>query len=84
MSSLEQAIEDVTAAINAHAEGREAPFSLAFLSSVLVELKKMKASSEYVPSYPRFLLDWEASAQPLGKGLLAVAYQRDKLVKRSR
>ncbi|MES2451988.1 MAG: hypothetical protein V4610_15620 [Pseudomonadota bacterium] len=84
MPIVDEAIKDVIAAMKAHTDGCSAPFSTNLLSNVLAELRKMKASADYLPTYPRFLLDREDAAQPLGEKLIEIGYHRRQSVKRRR
>lgn len=82
MSPLDQAIADVAEAMDAHARGNSAPFSHRIMANVLTELRHMQEAPDYIPSYPRFLLDWEDASRPLGQMLIEIAYQRGRAVKR--
>lgn len=82
MSTIDQAATQVVEAIEAHKQNGVGQFSPSILGNVLNELNRMKVSATFVPTYPRFLLDWEDASGALGKALIDVAYQRQQSLKR--
>jgi hypothetical protein len=82
MVTIDQAAAQVVEAIEAHKRNGAGQFSPSILGNVFNELNRMKISATFVPTYPRFLLDWEDASGALGKALLEVAYQRQQSLKR--
>lgn len=79
---IDQALADVDDAISGHRRGDPtAPFSAKFLASVRTDLERMTASPQYLPSYPRFVLDWPDMSGPLGSLLMKVSDTRYRLTK---
>ena len=82
MLTIDRAVTKVVEAIEVHNQNGAGQFSPSVLGNVLDELNRMKVSATFVPTYPRFLLDWEDASGSLGKALIDVAYQRQQSLKR--
>jgi len=82
MTSLDQLIDQVEAAIAAHHRGETAPFSARLLGAVHEELDHMRTSDAFDPTYARFVLDWPDASSALGKALMDAAYARHKALRR--
>lgn len=85
MEYVTRALAAVDAAIEEHRQGNpSAPFSERLLLSVRDDLSRMAASSEYSPTYPRFVLDWPDSSSPLGELLMEASALRYRALRRGR
>jgi len=75
---LMNAHEEVLRAIELHKNGDKAPLSAGILNNVKRELEDMMEAMDpkiYVPSYPRFILDWpEDDETGLVRKLMHVSY----------
>jgi hypothetical protein len=82
MNALDKLVGEVDAAIAAHERKEAAPFSAVMLKKVRSELNYMRESGAFVPSYPRFVLDWPDVSSDLGKALMNAAHHRGEALKR--
>lgn len=78
-SLLDNAIADVSAAIELHAADKPAPFSGPVLLKVLGELGRMKREPGYLPEFPREL---HGSGSDLGKKLTDLALRRKSALRK--
>ena len=75
------AITRIDEAIEDHKQGKPADLSELMLVKVRAELEKMQSilkPSQYKPSYPRYVLDWE-DKHGLVNYLIEVSYQYSML-----
>jgi hypothetical protein len=84
MITLDDVIGQVQESIEDHERGGDAPFSPSLLKTILTELHKMRASADFRPAYPRFVMDWPDAASGLGTNLMSIADYRYRALKGGR
>ncbi|PHM40122.1 hypothetical protein Xmau_02310 [Xenorhabdus mauleonii] len=78
---LTDALQLVSDAIELHQQGKKAPLSINVLNQIKKELEEMVKAmnpNSYVPSYPRFIIDWPDDSG-LIETLLNVSYNYKRI-----